>query len=326
MTASFTPFAVRLVDAYEDGLDARHVTFEPLTRESANDGGDVGPPQAAPHARPSPGQFFLLSVPGHGEAAFTYVSLPDPCGRFDAVVRRIGELTSALHALPVGAVLGCRGPFGRGWPLAEVVGRRVLVLAGGCGLAPLACAIDTLAALAVPLVLAAPSERAAPAALVAPAALAANGDGTRVAVAYGSRHEASQVLARERARWRGRLPVVECFDAPTVSGDLRGTPVAHIDRACASWGGLAPERALVCGPEAMMDAAAEALVARGLAPEHIWLSLERRMHCGVGLCGHCYVAETYACIDGPTYRWDVLCALRATSPLRPPTVTEIHHC
>jgi NAD(P)H-flavin reductase len=287
MMASFTPRAVRLVDAYDDGLDTRHVTFECIAS---------GTPYASEGA---PGEFFLLSVPGHGEAAFTYVSLPDARGRFDAVVRRVGELTAALHATPVGAVLGCRGPFGRGWPLAELAGRRVLVVAGGCGLAPLACAIDTLGGMR---------------------------DGTRVAVAYGSRNEASQVLARERARWKGHLPIVESFDAPASSASLRGTPIDHLDRACAAWGSAAPERGLVCGPEVMMDASAEALVARGVRPEHIWLSLERRMHCGVGLCGHCYVAETYACVDGPTYRWDVLCALRAKSPRRPPGVTEIHHC
>lgn len=68
---------------------------------------------------------------------------------------------------------------------------------------------------------------------------------------------------------------------------------------------------------------------RGLRLERtqrIWLSLEQRMHCGVGLCGHCYLAQTYVCRQGPTYRYDELLSLLAKSPERAVQVTDIHHC
>lgn len=277
-----TPRAARIVAHYADGEDARHLSLEPVEPEL---------PTAV-----APGQFLLLSVPGHGEAAFTYVRPPDARGRFDLLVRKVGSLTSALFALAPDALLGFRGPFGRGWPLAELTDRPTLVVAGGCGLAPLASAIDVLCTRGVP-----------------------------VALVYGSRTETTQVLARERGRWREELPCLETLDAPRDSAHLRGTPVDHFDRAFELLG-TPPERALVCGPEPMMHATADALVTRGLDAAHVWLSLERRMHCGVGLCGHCYVADSYACVDGPTYRWDELRALLAKSPARPPRVTEIHHC
>jgi NAD(P)H-flavin reductase len=127
---SLTPNAVRVVECYDDGTDARHYRFESVAR--------------CVMLTPEPGQFFMLSVPGHGEAPFTYVTPPDDSGHFTALVRAVGGLTRALATLDTGAVLGARGPFGRGWPLAELRGRRVLLIAGGCGLAPLAALLDRL--------------------------------------------------------------------------------------------------------------------------------------------------------------------------------------
>ena len=283
MIASSTPTMVRIAEVYEDGQDARHFRLEALE-----------PDRLAPA---SPGQFFMLALPGLGEAAFTYVTSPDGAGRFDALIRRVGLLTSELFALGVGSHLGLRGPFGRGWPLPELQGHRVLVLAGGCGLAPLCSALRAL-----------------------------SGDTTtRLAVVYGSRNAAAQVLSRERAALAARMPWIETFDAPADGAQRRGTPMAHLDLAVAALGGE-PERALLCGPQVMMERGARALLDRGLPAQRIWLSIERRMHCGVGLCGHCYVAHTYACTQGPTYRWDELLELSALSPRRPAAATEVHHC
>jgi NAD(P)H-flavin reductase len=274
---------VRLVDHYDDGQDARHFTFEPLA---------LGLPAPA-----FPGQFFMLTVPGHCEAPFTYVRPPDALGRFDALVRRVGDLTTALFEVPIGSVLGARGPLGRGWPMHLLRGKRVLVIAGGCGLAPLASAIESLV-----------EEQSA-----------------RIAVIYGSRSEAMQVLGRERERWQTRLPMLTTYDHPTRPEHVKGLPLALISQAADALGGE-PDCALVCGPDIMMLATGAALAARGLAAERIFLSLERRMHCGVGLCGHCHLAQTYVCKDGPTYAYDALLSLLAKSPKRAATLTEIRHC
>ena len=260
MQGLFTPRPLQMVASYPDGDETRHFTFQ---LEDPSVAGEV-----------APGQFFLLTVPRAGEAAFTYVSLPDSCGRFDALVRRIGSVTSALFAAESEAVLGYRGPFGRGWPLDTIQGQPVLVVAGGCGLATVAAAVSALSQAA----------------------------DTPVALVYGSRQESGQMLARERAVWQQRMSVVETFDQPKDPSHVQGTVVEHLDRGLEQLAAPAPA-ALLCGPEVMMTAVALALVQRGLDEQRIWLSLERRMHCGVGLCGHCYLGSTYVCQHGPTYRW-----------------------
>lgn len=267
-----TPRTLRLLQAYDDGEQARHFDFR------------IEAPQAADQAV-IPGQFFLLAVPGFGEAPFTYVSPPDEQGRFTALVRRMGRLTTALFEMSAGAILGYRGPFGRGWPLFFSA-QRVLAVAGGCGLAPLAGVIDEAAASKLPV---------------------------QLSVIYGARHPAAQVLAREREQWRRHLPLLETFDQPGA-GQQAGSPLDHLGAQFAEKN--APDTLLCCGPEPLMLATAEHCLQLGMAAERIWLSLERRMHCADGTCGHCYLGSSYVCRDGPTYRYDQYRALQAASGAR----------
>jgi NAD(P)H-flavin reductase len=265
-----TPRPLRLLDGYDDGRDARHFR---LRIEQAQ-----GTDRAT-----RPGQFFMLGVPGQGEAPFTYVSTPDAAGDFDALIRRSGGLTTRLFALEAGALLGYRGPFGMGWPILD--GRQeVLAVAGGCGLAPLAGWIEG--------VLCQPE--------------------LSLRLLYGARSAEQQVLGRERARWRGMLPMIETLDEGGPA-PLRGSPLIQLDRLFAE---ALPQTVLCCGPEGFMLAIAKACLRRGVAAERIWLSVERRMHCAVGLCGHCYIADSYACVDGPVYRYDHYRQLLARSNLR----------
>lgn len=273
-----TPRPMILEDAYADGEDARHFQLRLL---------DPQPEDLAAQ----PGQFFMLAMPGHGEAPFTYVRAPDVEGRFSALVRRTGQLTEALFELPIGSVLGYRGPLGRGWP-QDLTGRHVLVIAGGCGLAPLAGLID-----------------------------AARDSAARLQVIYGARHPGAQVLARERARWRLDLDYLETCDV-AAPGQRSGSPLAHLDELL---GESQPDAVLCCGPEPLMLASAEHCLNRGVPAAHIWLSLERRMHCGVGLCGHCHIGASYACVDGPTYNYEQYLALTRAAGLYS-TAQAIRHC
>lgn len=254
-----TPRTLRLLDFYDDGLDSRHVTLR-IEQPAAGDRAVI------------PGQFFMLGIPGLGEAPFTYVSPPNGGGEFTALIRRSGKLTSRLFALEPGALLGYRGPYGKGWPLF-LGSRRVLVIAGGCGLAPLAGLIEE--------------------ALRHPAP-------PQLRVLYGARAAETQVLGCERARWRQALPLIETLDQGGPQA-LQGSPLTQLDRLFAE---ELPQAVLCCGPEVFMRATARACLERGVAADGIWLSVERRMHCAVGLCGHCYIADSYACVDGPTYRYD----------------------
>lgn len=258
-----TPRPLRLLEAYADGEAARHFTFA------------FEPRRDEPRGRP--GQFFMLALPGVGEAAFTYVSTPDANGRFSALIRRTGSLTAALFALEAGAVLGYRGPFGRPWPELPATGR-VLAVAGGCGLAPLAGLLEQ-----------APE---------------------RLELIYAARSRAHQVLGRERERWRARLRLIETLDQGEA-GLPGGNPLTVVRQWLGE--GEAPALVLSCGPEALMLAVARCCLDAGMAADRVWLSLERRMHCGVGLCGHCYIGASYACLDGPTYRYDDYLQLLAAS-------------
>lgn len=267
-----TPRRLLLQRHYADGEDAQHFSLR------------IELPRPSDLAA-IPGQFFMLSVPGVGEAPFTYVSPPDEDGHFSALIRRVGRLTAALFERADGAVLGYRGPFGKGWPLFFGP-RRVLAVAGGCGLAPLAGVIQECVEHRLPL---------------------------QLSVIYGARRAGAQVLGRERAEWRRHLPFIETLDeAP--AGMRQGSPLRHLDELFAAG---KPDAVLCCGPEPLMLATAEECLARGLAAEQLWLSLERRMHCAEGLCGHCYLGPGYVCRDGPTYRYDRFLALQGRPTERP---------
>jgi len=267
MKGLMTPQLIRIAEIYDDGEASRHFTFEPThgTAHSAK-----------------PGQFFTLTLPGHGEAAFTYLSPPDEEGRFKALIRQAGSLTSALFNCNNGDLIGFRGPFGNSWPLDQLLGKRVLIIAGGIGLPPLAAIADHLT----------------------------TDQNTRVALIYGSRSPADQVLKYERSAWHMYMPILETFDHPTSHEQHTGTPLNHVETITARLNGT-PEAILTCGPEVMMNAVGHHFVQTGLSPENIWLALERRMHCGVGECGHCYLGSSYVCIDGPVYSWQQLTQLRS---------------
>ncbi len=224
--------------------------------------------------RATPGQFAMLSVFGHGEAAFTFSGLPGAggtAGRVVLTVRRMGELTGALFALDVGATVGLRGPFGRGFPFDDDV--PTIYVGGGCGLTPLRAAILHDVA-----------RRRRPRAVV-----------------YGAAAPDARIHRADLAAW-SRDPdiyVVDCVENPCPGwrGGV-GSVVSFIDEAVDRVGA---RRAAVCGPAAMLAAVGERLCRSGIDPGAIYLAMERYMKCGIGHCGHCYIDHRYVCTDGPVF-------------------------
>lgn len=275
---TLTPLSYRILQRQTEPADTLVLLLGPA------DADKVGPVQ--------PGQFFMLSLPGVGEAAFTFVSLPDAQGRFRAVIRETGTLTRALQDWPLESIVGVRGPLGKGWP--DIAPQQpVLVIAGGCGLAPLAALLDSRTEVR-----------------------------GRTVLLYGSRTEPVGVLAAARAAWQGQgVDVVHVVDEGPCK-TARCLPITAWDARLAVARARVPQQnvaVLLCGPEAMMRVATSELMQQGIPPDHIWVSLERRMHCGIGLCGHCYVGDSYICQDGPVYRaddWLRLCPeVLASAPL-----------
>jgi NAD(P)H-flavin reductase len=221
-----------------------------------------------------PGQFTMLYVPGVGEIPISISGDPF-AGTPDLVhtVRDVGAVSHALCHAERGAVLGVRGPFGTRWDAENARGADLVIVAGGIGLAPLRPVVYT--------------------------ALEHRSRYGRVVLVVGARTPAEFLYRGELDRWAARvdLEVELTIDVPAEgwSGGVGFVtePLARLR--------LDPDRtvAFLCGPEPMMRFSANILLRKGVAPEHIRLSLERNMKCGIGLCGHCQLGPLLVCRDGP---------------------------
>lgn len=225
----------------------------------------------------APGQFNMLYAFGVGEVAIG-MSGEREHDAFVHTVRDVGAVSGAIAKLAPGAVIGLRGPFGTGWPVKEAEGSDVVIVAGGLGLAPLRPAIYEI--------------------------LANRGRYGRVVVLFGGRNPTEMLYRHELEEWRRRLDIDIEVTVDHADADWRGNVgvvPALIPRAT-----FDPHEAvaLICGPEVMMRFTVNALRDVGLAPERIFLSMERNMKCAIGLCGHCQFGPTFVCKDGPVMRFD----------------------
>jgi NAD(P)H-flavin reductase len=226
----------------------------------------------------APGQFNMLYAFGIGEIPISISGDPADAGRLVHTVRDVGAVSGAIARLSPGAMVGLRGPFGAGWPVATGEGLDVVFVAGGLGLAPLRPAIFQV--------------------------LAQRARHGRVVLLYGARAPGDILFRTQLERWRRRLDIDVAVTVDRAGTDWRGT-VGVVPRLIAR-AGFDPAHtvAMVCGPEVMMRFSALALQEAGVAAERIHLSLERNMECAVGLCGHCQFGPDFVCRDGPVARYD----------------------
>ncbi len=224
-----------------------------------------------------PGQFNMLYVPGVGEVAISLSSDPAEPTRLRHTIRVAGNVTWAIARLKPGDTLGVRGPFGTAWPVEQFRGQDVVLAAGGLGLAPLRPAIYHL--------------------------IRNRADYRRVTVLYGARAPTDLLYENEYAAWRA-AGVDVGVTVDVGSPDWRGA-IGFVTVQLANTP-LDPARTAVftCGPEVMMRFIASDAVKRGVAPERVFVSMERNMNCAVGLCGHCQFGPTFVCKDGPVFPYD----------------------
>ncbi|HWD07707.1 MAG TPA: FAD/NAD(P)-binding protein [Actinomycetota bacterium] len=237
----------------------------------------VAPIEGAPDPG-TPGQFNMLWAFGVGEAAIS-VSGVALDGAVLHTVRDVGPVSRALCRTRPGTVLGVRGPYGRGWDLQGAVGGDLVVVAGGLGFAPLR-----------PLIRALSVQRQS---------------FGRINVLVGARSPEQLLYLDETRRWLARglnIDVTVDHASPGWNGQV-GLVTRLIDAAI-----VHPDAttAFVCGPEVMMRFTARALVAAGVAPSRVQLSMERNMRCGIGLCGHCQLGPLFICRDGPVFTYDAI--------------------
>ncbi|MGA2319172.1 MAG: FAD/NAD(P)-binding protein [Solirubrobacteraceae bacterium] len=227
----------------------------------------------------APGQFTMLSAFGTGEVPISISGDPNGEGPLVHTVRAVGLATRAICDARPGDVLGVRGPFGGPWPVEDLAGSDVLIVAGGIGLAPLRPAV---------LALLARRERYG-----------------RLVLLYGGRSPDQLLYAEELKAWSERgLQVAVTVDSagPEWLGHVGVVPrlVRHAR--------FDPARtvALLCGPEVMMRFAVSALAQSGVESDRVYTSMERNMQCAIGHCGHCQLGPTLVCRDGAVYPWSAL--------------------
>jgi NAD(P)H-flavin reductase len=224
-----------------------------------------------------PGQFVQVALPGIGEAPISVASSPTRGPEFELGVRRVGRLTDALHRLEAGASIGIRGPFGRGYDLSALRSADLLLIAGGCGLAPLRSLIQYC------------EDR--------------RGEFAAVTILYGAKSPRDVMFRADLDRWQ-QLRGFTCSrsvdsreDGDCFSGSVGLVtaliPPLQIDAQRSV--------AVVIGPPPMYRGVIAELRAKGLSSSRIALSLERQMRCGVGKCGHCAIEHLLCCQDGPVF-------------------------
>lgn len=255
---------IRAITAEVDGVATYHLSFSDESRGAAY--------------RFQPGQFNMLYLPGVGEMPISLSADPESAGTWAHTVRIVGNVTKSLARLQPGDTLGLRGPYGSSWPLEECVGRDVVIITGGIGLAPLRPAIYHL--------------------------LRHRGQFGRISLLYGSRSPSLLLYEREYADWTHRGMSVEVTvdrAAPGWQGNV-GVVTLLVEQLPT----FDPTKCVVlcCGPEVMMRFAAQAALERSVPPSRIWVTLERNMQCAVGFCGHCQLGPEFVCKDGPVFRYE----------------------
>lgn len=231
------------------------------------------------------GQFGEYSVFGEGESTFCIASSPTRKGYIECTFRETGRVTSALSNCEVGDIVGFRGPYGNTFPIDDWAGKNLLFIAGGIALPPLRCVIWN--------------------------ALDLRDKFKDVTILYGARSVADLVYKNELEDWTKRPDVnlITTVDPGGETPDWKGE-IGFVPSVLEK---IAPKTentiAIVCGPPIMIKYSMPVLEKLGFTHEQIFTTLENRMKCGIGKCGHCMIGSNYVCKDGPVYRYDELLTL-----------------
>ena len=226
------------------------------------------------------GQFGEYSVMGEGESTFCIASSPTRKGYIECTYREAGKVTAALARRGVGDIIGFRGPYGNRFPIEQWKGKSLLFIAGGIALPPMRSVIWNCI-----------DNRA---------------DYKDITILYGARTVADLVYKDELKIW-DEMPDINliqtvdpCGETPDWKGRIGFVPAVLKEGAPTSKNTVA----IVCGPPVMIKYTFPVLKELGFGDTDIYTTLENRMKCGFGICGHCMVGSTYVCKDGPVFTYE----------------------
>ncbi|MEK9129901.1 MAG: FAD/NAD(P)-binding protein [Patescibacteria group bacterium] len=223
----------------------------------------------------TPGQFIEAGIFGFGEAPFAICSSNLNENFFQICVRKIGQLTTRLHNCKIGDEIQIRGPYGNGFPEIKNL-ENLLLIGGGIGLIPLRSIIQTIG----------------------------NTRQNKIICFYGAKNCNDLLFKNEHKQWKNFLDLHITLDKPDSKWNgnvgLITTLFDKIDLQTMTTHQL---KAFLCGPPIMYKFVIEKLKELKIPDENIFLSLERRMHCGIGICQHCAIDSKYVCKDGPVFNY-----------------------
>ncbi|MDH5682953.1 MAG: FAD/NAD(P)-binding protein [candidate division WOR-3 bacterium] len=267
----YLPEPMRIVRRYDLSKDVRFFQVRALEMERAL------------KMQYLPGQFMIISLPGVGEAPFSISSSPSRPGLLEFGIRRIGVVTNELFKLKENAMIGVRGPYGNGFPIEKIEKHDVIIVVGGLSVIPLRSLLLYV--------------------------LDNRDRYGQVTFMYGGRKPEDMLFLRELLELRDRDDL-NCLLA--VEKDPDGKWPCEIGMVTSLFSRLKKidaenTYALVCGPPVMYKFVIDELLKLNIQKHQILMTLERRMKCGIGKCGHCAIGSIYTCLDGPVFSyWDVL--------------------
>ena len=226
----------------------------------------------------TPGQFAELSIAGKGEIPIGIASSPTEKGFVTFTVNKTGVVTTYLHNMTEGDVMGIRGPLGNWYPWDEMEGKNVVIVGGGFAFTTLRSSIIYM---------------------IDPANRSKFKD---ITVVYGARTPGMLLYKDELAQWEQRDDInmhitVDGTDDPDWKYNIGFVPTITEEKITSADNAIA----IVCGPPIMIKFTQPVLEKLGFPPERIILSLEMRMKCGIGICGRCNIGDQYVCKDGPVF-------------------------
>lgn len=256
----YTPIRARLTDVIEESTSIKTFVLVPEDKFSFKTG-----------------QFIELSVDGIGEAPFTPSSSPLVTEKLEVTVMKTGYVTDYMHMLKPGVFMGIRGPYGTGYPVETFFGKEVLILGGGCGLAPIRSLLFTLESIKDKLV--------------------------KVILCYGSKSAADCIYKPlfDRLNHTEKFEAYRTVDKAEEGWDGSvGVATTLLNKIKID---IQNSIAVVCGPPVMMKFGTIRLLEMGYSDDQIYLSMEENMSCGLGKCGHCMMGEFFVCRDGPVFTY-----------------------